>query len=360
MNRRVRAEELNRFVDAHREDVADRLSFEAHRERFGAEAKSTAYLARNFDIGQETHLYALDAMALAAFAAPALGVEREAARSVAAHARFADLREKPPDRVPEADISRGARAWRLADRRLVDFEHAPDLLPAFQVAAAEDRDFFLLLIVFADTVRQVGVEHVARQRRFARARHAGDDGQPAERHAQVDVLQVVQARADDFERRRLPADRPWRVQRVTQRRGEEPAGHRPGILHQVLHRACGDHVAAELAGAGTKVDHVRGTPDGVFVVFDHEQRVALGLELFQRVEQDAIVARMQTDGRFIEDIAHTPQVGAELRGEPDTLCLAAREGGRRAVEREVRQAYLDQEVEARLQFGDEVACDFRF
>src|SRR5450759_2135970 len=151
MNRRVRAEELNRFVGAQREDVADRLALEAHRERFGAEAKSTAYLARDFDIGQETHLDALDALALAAFAAPALGVEREAACGVAAHARFADLSEKPPDRVPETDVCRGARAWRFADRRLVDFEHAPDLLPAFQVAAAEDRDFFLLLIAVSST-----------------------------------------------------------------------------------------------------------------------------------------------------------------------------------------------------------------
>src|SRR5450759_5400146 len=208
MNRRVRAEELNRFVGAQREDVADRLALEAHRKRFGAEAKSTAYLARDFDIGQETHLDALDALALAAFAAPALGVEREAACGVAAHARFVDLSEKPPDRVPETDVRRGARAWRLADWRLVDFEHAPDLLPALQVAAAENRNLFLLLVVFADTVRKIGVEHIACECRFTGARHAGDDRQPPERHAQVDDLQVVQVRANDFECRRLPADRP--------------------------------------------------------------------------------------------------------------------------------------------------------
>ena len=120
---------------------------------------------------------------------------------------------------------------------------------------------------------------------------------------------------------------------------------------------CGDHAPAELARAGAEVDDVRGAPDGVLVVLDHDQRVALGLELLQRVEQDAVVARVQADGRLVEDVAHAAQVGAELRGEPDALRLAAGERRRRAVERQVGEADLVQEGEARLQLGDDVARD---
>ena len=78
--------------------------------------------------------------------------------------------------------------------------------------------------------------------------------------------------------------------------------------------------------------------DGVLVVLDHDQRVALRLELLQRVEQDPVVARVQADRGLVEDVAHAAQVGAELRGEADALRLAARERRRRAVERRGRRA----------------------
>ncbi len=77
----------------------------------------------------------------------------------------------------------------------------------------------------------------------------------------------------------------------------------------------------------------------------------------QRVEQDAVVARMQADGRFVEDVADALQVGAELGGQADALRLAARQGGRRAIERQVAQTDFLEEAQARAQFGDDVAGD---
>jgi hypothetical protein len=74
-----------------------------------------------------------------------------------------------------------------------------------------------------------------------------------------------------------------------------------------------------------EVDDVVGAADRVLVVLDDDQRVALGAELLQRVEQDLVVARMQADGRLVEDVADAAQVRAELRREPDALRLAARE-----------------------------------
>src|SRR5438046_7165185 len=135
MSRRMRGEKIDRFVHAHRQHFADRFSLPAHGERFGVEARAAADLAGHFDVRQEAHLDFLDALAFAGLAASALGVEGEAARAPAAHARFVRLGEQAPDRVPETDVSRGAGARGLADWRLGDFEHAADVLRAAAPAA---------------------------------------------------------------------------------------------------------------------------------------------------------------------------------------------------------------------------------
>ena len=106
-----------------------------------------------------------------------------------------------------------------------------------------------------------------------------------------------------------------------------------GLFMSSLHVAGGHHLAAAHAGAGTQVDDVIGAADGVFVVFDDHQRVAVPRELGQRVEQHAVVARMQADGGLVEHVTHALQVGAELRRQADALRLAARQRRRGAVQR---------------------------
>ena len=103
-----------------------------------------------------------------------------------------------------------------------------------------------------------------------------------------------------------------------------------GLRDQLVDRACADDLAAAHAGAGAEVDHVVGAADGVLVVLDDHQRVAVATPSSrERVEQDRVVARMQADGRLVEHVAHAAQVRAELRREPDALRLAARQRGRR-------------------------------
>jgi hypothetical protein len=69
-------------------------------------------------------------------------------------------------------------------------------------------------------------------------------------------------------------------------------------------------------------------------------RPALG----QRVQQHAVVARVQADGGLVQHVAHALQVAAQLRGQADALRLAAAERGRGAVQRQVAQAHLGQEA----------------
>src|SRR5258706_2528926 len=149
----------------------------------------------------------------------------------------------------------------------------------------------------------------------------------------------MKLRLPDFEKipsrkRNLSA----RLERMLQRLGQKPSGDRVRNLDQVLGMAGADDAAAEASRARAEVDHVVRAPDWVLVVLDHDQRVALRLELLEHAEQDLVVAVVQSDGRLIEDVAHAAQVGAELRREPDALRLAARQRRRRAIDRQVTEA----------------------
>ena len=59
---------------------------------------------------------------------------------------------------------------------------------------------------------------------------------------------------------------------------------------------------------------------------------------------------MQTDARFIEDIKDSSQAGPDLSGEPDSLRFAATEGAALAIEREIAQPDLEQELQTRFNF----------
>ena len=81
-----------------------------------------------------------------------------------------------------------------------------------------------------------------------------------------------------------------------------------------MHRWTGsNYVAALLTAAGPEIDDVICTAHGGLVVFDDQYAVALRLQALQSVQQAGVVSRMQAYGRFIQNVAHAAQVGAELR-----------------------------------------------
>src|SRR5690606_14666830 len=107
------------------------------------------------------------ALAVAGFAAAAGGIEAEAARAPASDSRLAGVREQAPDRIPEADVGGRARARRLADRRLVDLEHARDALPVIDPVDPDQRGRGLTLVARGHLCRGVGQKDVAGERRLA-------------------------------------------------------------------------------------------------------------------------------------------------------------------------------------------------
>ena len=75
----------------------------------------------------------------------------------------------------------------------------------------------------------------------------------------------------------------------------------------------------------TNIKHIIGLADGLFVMLNHDHRIALIAQVLQRRQQPVIVALVQTDRRLVEHIEHPRQARADLAGQPDALAFTARQ-----------------------------------
>ena len=116
-----------------------------------------------------------------------------------------------------------------------------------------------------------------------------------------------------------------------------------GLAITCFGRALGDHLAAQLAGAGAEVDDPVGFLHRLLVVLDHQHRVAEVAQPLQRRDEPAVVSLVQPDGRLVENVDDAGELAAHLRGQADALALSARERRGRAVEREVGEAHVGEE-----------------
>ena len=114
--------------DGEVEDVGDGVAVELDRERLLVVAAAVADFAEDVDVGEEVHLDAALAFALAGFAAAALDVEGEAAGLVAALAGFGEHGEEVADGGEDAGVGGGVGARGAADGRLVDLDDFVDLV----------------------------------------------------------------------------------------------------------------------------------------------------------------------------------------------------------------------------------------
>src|SRR6266436_10343310 len=128
LDRGHRLEERERLRHRHVQDVGDVLALVADLERLAVVALSAADLAGHVHVGQEVHLDLHEPVALAGLAAPALDVEREAPRLVAAHARVGRAGEQRADEGEDPGVGGRVRPRRPPDRRLVDVDHLVEVL----------------------------------------------------------------------------------------------------------------------------------------------------------------------------------------------------------------------------------------
>ena len=140
-----------------------------------------------------------------------------------------------------------------------------------------------------------------------------------------------------------------------------PAQIRPGdgaLLLADLRRACrGRRPGRRARRRGAEVEQLVGAGDHFLVVLDHQQRVAEVAKFVERLDQAQVVARMQADRRFVEHVQHAGEAAADLARQANALRLAAGERRRRAAEREVFEADVDEELQAVADFAPQLAGD---
>ncbi len=100
-----------------------------------------------------------------------------------------------------------------------------------------------------------------------------------------------------------------------------------------------------------------GGPHRVFVVLDDDDRVAQVAQLGERVEQALVVARVQADRRFVENVEHADEAAADLAGQANALRFAAGERRGGAIEREIFEPDVVQEAEPAADFLEHFGGD---
>ena len=77
-----------------------------------------------------------------------------------------------------------------------------------------------------------------------------------------------------------------------------------------------------------------------------EQGVAQIPQVLEGLQQHVVVPLVQADGRLVQNIQHTHEGRADLRGQPDALALAAGEGACLPAQGQVGQAHALQKGQA--------------
>src|SRR5438477_11356781 len=106
------------------------------------------------------------------------------------------------------------------------------------------------------------------------------------------------------------------------------------VSEDLLKRAGRDEFTAAHARARAEVEDEIGVADGVGVVFDDENRIAEIAQAFECAEEAVVVALMEADAGFVEDVEDADKTRSDLGGEADALGLAAAERAALAIEGE--------------------------
>ena len=132
------------------------------------------------------------------------------------------------------------------------------------------------------------------------------------------------------------------------------------VRHDLAIGAFEDDLPAQFARAGPHVDDVIGGAHHVGIVLHNHDGVAEVAQLFQDADQPAGVARVQSDGRLVQNVAGAHQPRSQASGELDALRFPARERGRQPVQRQIVEPDVVQEFQALADFDQDLVGDGRF
>ena len=238
--------------------------------------------------------------------------------------------------------------------RLVDVDHLVDLRRARRcVSCAPDSR-----VAAVQRARERRVQDVVDERALARARHAGHARRAARAGTRRRRPCRLFSRAPTTDRRRpLPLRRSagTSIASVAAEVAAGEAGLRLLEPARASRRPPPRRRARPAPGPKSISQSAASIVSWSCSTTTH--RVADVAQVLERLEQLAVVALVQPDRRLVEHVDDAGQLGADLAREPDALALAARERGRRAVERQVVEPDVEQEAQPRADLLEQLRRD---
>ena len=178
---------------------------------------------------------------------------------------------------------------------MVDHDDLPDVLDAGETFDRA-RLLFHGLAAFA---QQVAVEKAVDQGRFSRTGNTGHAGENTERKIGIELFDVVQRRAAQFEKLfRLAA---FGGNRDGTAADQVIRGERIRCIGNQPRRSAIHELAAGLALSGTDVGEPVGRADDRFLVLDDEECVSVVTQAAHDGKKLSEIARMESDARFVHD-----------------------------------------------------------
>src|SRR4029077_19451107 len=139
--------------------------------------------------------------------------------------------------------------------------------------------------------------------------------------------------------------------------GKITASQRIFRARDVVERSLCHNLAAGPLCARTQIKNVVGSPNRFFIVFDYDDGVPKIAQFSQCSQQTRVVALMQTDARFIENVENTSQTGADLCGESYPLRFAPGKRAALAIQCQVAKPDLHKKLQPRANLADHVCHD---
>ena len=228
---------------------------------------------------------------------------------------------------------------------------------------------------FVEVLLNGRIEDVAYEGRFSRTRNACDHGEDIEGEVHIDAFEIVFARSFDGDFAIPLSARSGELDAFASEEIVEGVASRTvgrggrcsvggvgsvGFIGKVSIVASPNHLSPQTSGFRANVDDVVGSAHDVFVVFHHNDRIAHIAEFLKHVDKAFGVARVQTDGGFVEDVETAHQTTAEGGGEIDALAFSSRQTVGQAVEGEIVEAHFFEEMQAVVDFRQQALCHLLF
>src|SRR5579862_4676911 len=97
--------------------------------------------------------------------------------------------------------------------------------------------------------------------------------------------------------------------------------------------------------------------DRVLVVFNDKDGIAQVAELLERMNQAGVIALVESDRGFVDNVQKAAKARADLRGEADALAFAARKRGRAAIKREIAESHRAKKFQPLLERAADAVGD---